>query len=184
MNTAFTFIAFLGIQVFAVLLVHRLLGTLPRARRSERNHRLIADNSRKLIFSLRREVGEALDLLAVQAARKNLELICRIGQDVPDQFRGDPARLLQMIANLVGYALIFMDCQMPLRDGYPATRRIRRRHSKVRRIPIIAMSANAPYGGREKCLQAGMDDYVPKPVNPGLLADTLRRWLDAAPAVV
>ncbi|MCB1559560.1 MAG: response regulator [Xanthomonadales bacterium] len=82
------------------------------------------------------------------------------------------------------YAAVLMDCQMPIMDGYSATRK--RRESEQRlglpRIPIIAMTANAMVGDREKCLQAGMDDYLSKPLNRALLENTLRHWLDGASA--
>jgi CheY-like chemotaxis protein len=71
----------------------------------------------------------------------------------------------------VGYDLVFMDCQMPEMDGYEATRRIR---ALGHRLPIVAMTAEAMAGDRERCLDAGMDDYVAKPIEP----DMLRRKLD------
>jgi HPt (histidine-containing phosphotransfer) domain-containing protein len=73
-----------------------------------------------------------------------------------------------------------MDCQMPVMDGYTATR-IQRQNEVPggKRIPIIAMTANAMAGDREKCLNAGMDDYMSKPLNRALLEQTLRRWLPA-----
>ncbi len=77
-----------------------------------------------------------------------------------------------------GYALILMDCQMPGMDGCTATQEIRRiERSHGRRLPIIAMTANAMYGNRESCLAAGMNDYISKPVNLQTLREVLERWL-------
>ena len=77
------------------------------------------------------------------------------------------------------YDLVFMDVQMPVMDGLEATRKIRDPQSAVQNhsIPVIAMTANAMRGDREKCLEAGMDDYVPKPVSPKALTDVLEKWL-------
>ena len=77
------------------------------------------------------------------------------------------------------YDLVLMDCQMPDMDGYDATRRIRDKNSSVRnhRIPVIAMTANAMKGDREKCLEAGMDDYVTKPVDFKKLSDAIGKHL-------
>jgi signal transduction histidine kinase/DNA-binding response OmpR family regulator len=77
------------------------------------------------------------------------------------------------------YDLVFMDCQMSEMDGYEATRRIRNPGSGAHNptIPIIAMTANAMQGDREACLEAGMDDYISKPISPAAIADALERWL-------
>ena len=73
--------------------------------------------------------------------------------------------------------LIFMDVQMPVANGYEATKVIRNLE-KGRRIPIIALTAGTVQGEKEKCLLAGMDDYLSKPILPALLENLLKVWLD------
>ena len=84
------------------------------------------------------------------------------------------------------YDLVFMDCQMPEMDGYRATKFIRERedaqrsedNGKISHVPIIALTAHALPGDREKCLSAGMDDYIPKPFRKEQLRAVLQKWLD------
>ncbi|WP_374603041.1 ATP-binding protein [Arenimonas sp.] len=79
--------------------------------------------------------------------------------------------------------IVLMDCQMPVKDGYTATREWRQHElaNNLPRLPVIAMTANAMAGDRQKCLDAGMDDYLSKPVDRRLLEATLARWLAARP---
>ncbi|MDR2438127.1 MAG: response regulator [Planctomycetaceae bacterium] len=76
------------------------------------------------------------------------------------------------------YDLVFMDCQMPEMDGYQCTRQLRQApdNMKNRNVPIIAMTAHAMIGDREKCIAAGMDDYITKPIDSEQLCNIVNRW--------
>jgi CheY-like chemotaxis protein/HPt (histidine-containing phosphotransfer) domain-containing protein len=83
------------------------------------------------------------------------------------------------------YDLVLMDCQMPVLDGFAATAEIRRQETSIgadRRVPIIALTANAMEGDRGKCLAAGMDDYLPKPFSQESLQAALQRWVAPQPS--
>jgi len=99
-----------------------------------------------------------------------------LGVDCDTAHNGDVA-LLRMAATR--YDLVLMDCQMPVMDGYTATRRWRENEvatGEGQHLPIVAMTANAMAGDRQKCLDAGMDDYLAKPVTRAELERCLHRW--------
>mgnify|MGYP000751581348 CR=1 FL=1 len=78
---------------------------------------------------------------------------------------------------LADYDLVFMDCQMPEMDGFEATTEIRRREGDTSHTPIVAMTAHAMRGDRERCLKAGMDDHIPKPFTMDDIKSVLNKWL-------
>jgi PAS domain S-box-containing protein len=153
---------------------------------------------------------EAARILVVDDHHVNQQLammlIERLGYKVDAVANGQEA---VRACSTIPYDLILMDCQMPVMDGYDATRAIRKAESEMvevniqelgersheqefgtsdtshsslltshfSRLPIIAMTANAMPEDREKCLQAGMDDYLAKPIRPDSLAQTLEKWL-------
>ncbi len=118
-------------------------------------------------------------------------MLTRLGFDVDIACNGQEA--LAMISEY-GYPLVFMDVQMPVMDGIEATRRIRRGEAGDHTPYIIALTANASTDDRSRCLDAGMDEYIPKPVNPASLARIIAKTgipgtgpahgpIDPAPAV-
>jgi len=115
-----------------------------------------------------------VNMVVAQKLIAQMDLIC--------ESAGDGERALERMAagNL---DLVLMDCQMPIKDGFTATREWRQYESAQRlpRLPIIAMTANAMAGDRQSCLDAGMDDFIAKPVDPELLYATLLRWLEPGP---
>ena len=105
------------------------------------------------------------------------KLLSVLGYECDTAANGEIA-LAQMASD--AYDLVLMDCQMPVLDGYAATRRwreIEAGQASVRHLPIVAMTANAMAGDRQRCLDAGMDDYLAKPVTRDLLDACLKRWL-------
>jgi CheY-like chemotaxis protein len=84
------------------------------------------------------------------------------------------AEALECIASR-DYDLVFMDCQMPIMDGYEATKRIRQ--GRLAAVPIVAMTAHAMKGDRERCLAVGMTDYLSKPLKSETVADMVERVL-------
>lgn len=129
---------------------------------------------------LREFIYPQLSILVVEDNQVNQEValgmldILGFQSDVADN--GKVA--LQKIAN-THFDLILMDCQMPVLDGYATTIEIRKLDPKIRNIPIIALTANAMTGDADKCLIAGMDDYMSKPFEIELLEEKIGQWLAA-----
>ncbi|SFR56071.1 ATP-binding protein [Thiomicrospira sp. ALE5] len=115
---------------------------------------LVEDNliNQKLAIALLKELG----LTATLAVN---------GQDALDKLAEE------------SFNLVLMDCQMPVKDGFEATKDLRASTSVNAKTPVIAMTANAMQGDEERCYAAGMDDYISKPVNPDVLAEKLIKWL-------
>ncbi len=105
-----------------------------------------------------------------------VRLLTKLGYDVAIAENGVVAVRLALATH---FDAILMDCQMPEMDGLDATRQIRR-ESPGSRVPIIALTAGASSGDRDKCIEAGMDDYLTKPVDPALLDASIRKWLSPA----
>lgn len=103
-------------------------------------------------------------------------LLNSIGYDA-DVAENGKIFLEMMAAN--SYDLVFMDCQMPVLDGYNATKQYRKSESQGTHVPIIAVTANVMSGDKEKCLNHGMDDYIQKPVDSEEFEKKTIFWLDS-----
>ena len=110
-----------------------------------------------------------------------------INQKVVQHMLGNLGYKVQAVVNgkealkslaLRHFDLILMDVQMPEMDGFEATRAIRQSQTQYNRIPIIALTANAMKGDDEKCYQAGMDDYMTKPIDAMILQKKIQHWID------
>ena len=122
--------------------------------------------------------GRRARILVVEDNAANLKVAVRMVERLG--YRADVAATgAEAVAMLdrADYEAVLMDCQMPEMDGYEATRLVRAAEPGGRRVPIIAMTAAALSGDRERCLAAGMDDYISKPVKLHVVAAVLERWL-------
>ncbi|KAA6186042.1 transporter substrate-binding domain-containing protein [Thiohalocapsa marina] len=108
-----------------------------------------------------------------------LELLRSNGLSV--EVAGNGAEALELL-DKESFDGVLMDCQMPVMDGYEATRALRRQ-ARFRHLPILAMTANAMVGDREKVLEAGMNDHIAKPVNVNELFRTMARWIRPATSI-
>jgi signal transduction histidine kinase/DNA-binding NarL/FixJ family response regulator len=121
--------------------------------------------------------GASRKILVAEDNPINQEVMCEILADLGYETHVVENGLQALSAlELQAYPLVLMDCQMPELDGYAAAREIRRREPPDRHVPLIAVTAHAFEGEREKALSAGMDDYVTKPISAAVLAEVIQRW--------
>jgi two-component system sensor histidine kinase/response regulator len=130
------------------------------------------------------EVGRRGHLLVVEDNVVNQLVAVAILESLgfTAEVAADGVEALQALAR-TPFAAVLMDCHMPVMDGYAATKQIRQDQGDAQHTPVIAMTAGVVEGDRERCLAAGMDDYVSKPVSPKSLDGVLSRWL-AGPSVL
>ena len=131
-----------------------------------------------------REQRARLRLLVVEDNKVNQEVALGILENLGyrAEVAADGRSALRALAQQ-DYDLVLMDCQLPEMDGYEASRQIRQRDTAVRNrdVPIIATTAHAMAGDREKCIAAGMNGYIAKPLKPDVLEQTIEEWTDGRP---
>ncbi|MCP4923230.1 MAG: response regulator, partial [bacterium] len=119
---------------------------------------------------------KGISILVVEDMKVNMVLIVtilkKLGATVSTAMNGKEA--VDMFKDF-NYNIIFMDCQMPEMDGFEATRRIRKITTK-HQCAIVALTANAMKGDKEKCLESGMDDYLNKPLRKDQIMDAIAKW--------
>ncbi len=128
---------------------------------------IISARPAKILLAEDNEVNRMIAVAVLRDAGHQVEVVGDGREAIKACLRGD-------------FDLVLMDCQMPILDGFEATREIRRREGNQNHVPIVALTASSLAGDREKCLEAGMDDHLGKPIHPDELAATLLRWLGPA----
>jgi len=136
-----------------------------------------------------RRTRRRADYMAAEEAVRGAYLLLvednEVNQEVAQQILSDAGIRVDIAANgamalaklaVADYDGVLMDCQMPVMDGYDATRRLRE-DARYANLPVIAMTANAMVGDKEKCLDAGMNDFIAKPIDVAQLFTTLARWV-------
>ena len=122
--------------------------------------------------------SDQVNILLVDDDARNIfalsSVLERRGMQVLTATTGNEA--VALVESTPGVAIVLMDIMMPEMDGYQ-TMQVIRQNSALRRLPIIALTAKAMKGDREKCLDAGASDYLAKPVNTEQLLSALRSWL-------
>ncbi len=159
-------------QLYSCLLM--LVNEIPETAPSGETHAPLV--TRHLLSETPARLGATL--LIVEDSETNQDVLTQMLRllGCAADVAGDGYLALEAIAKK-NYDIVLMDCQMPGMDGYETTRRIRQHESAKRHIPIIALTGYALEGEREKCLMAGMDEYLTKPVEIDRLRAIIQKWL-------
>ena len=149
------------------LFLHRVVADLPESKRTMLE-RLHGSN----------EVLRGRQVLVVDDDARNIFALTSVleNQDMHVLTATNGRQAIELIETTPGLSVVLMDIMMPEMDGYETMREIRK-NSAYRTLPILALTAKAMKGDREKCLQAGASDYIAKPVNTDQLLSLLRVWL-------
>jgi CheY-like chemotaxis protein len=149
------------------LFLHRVVSDLPveKQRMLDQLHRSDEDLMGKAVLVVDDDVRNIFALSSALERRGMTVLTATTGREALDKLESTP-----------GVAIVLMDVMMPEMDGYQTMRAIREKPA-LRRLPIVALTARAMKGDREKCLEAGASDYLAKPVNTEQLLGVLRSWL-------
>jgi CheY-like chemotaxis protein len=149
------------------LFLHRVVSELPadKQRMIERLHRSDDDLVGKAVLVVDDDVRNIFALSSVLERRGMQVLTANTGSEAID-----------LLDSTSGLSIVLMDIMMPEMDGYQTIRQIRKK-SAFQRLPIVALTAKAMKGDREKCFEAGASDYLAKPVNTEQLLSVLRMWL-------
>ncbi|HEY2341692.1 MAG TPA: response regulator, partial [Chthoniobacteraceae bacterium] len=146
-------------------------------------HRVVADlpEPKRKILERLHQSNEALrgrKVLVVDDDARNIFALSIVleNQDMEVLSATNGRQAIELIENTPELSMVLMDIMMPEMDGYQTMREIRR-HSQFRSLPILALTAKAMKGDREKCLEAGASDYIAKPVNTDQLLSLMRVWL-------
>lgn len=148
-------------------------GVVAETRQAERQDRSVADQARlagaRLLLAEDNDMNQELARELLESAGIVLTIV------------GDGQQALDLLAQAgtVAFDGVLMDCQMPVMDGYEATRRLRAQ-PRYAQLPIIAMTANAMAGDREMALTAGMNDHISKPLNVTAMFATMSKWIRPA----
>jgi len=148
---------------------------IPSGSTHHRHNNSHINNQEKLDEALSRLKNKKL--LVVEDNEINLELVVALleGQAIEVQTAENGEQALALLQQQA-FDLVLMDCQMPVMDGYEATRQIRKQ-DKFKKLPIVALTANALKGDREMVLEAGMNDHIAKPIDPQIMFTTMAKWL-------